>query len=382
MAPADALVARLGGDEFAVVLVGATVADAELAGQQLLGDLETGTAVHDAEGRRVRIGASVGIAPTAGCSQLSALLVEADMAMYEAKRGGRNRLAVAQPAATRSTELRSRAERVESLRDAIDEDRFELWGQPIIDVCAGSTHDVAHYEVLLRMRNSGGGLVMPSQFLGLAEQTGMVGDIDRWVVGRSLQLMRERTAAGSPVSLCVNLSGLSVGDPRMLEFLREELRAGGFDPTRLVLEVTETAAIANVEDAQAFAQELSALGPTLALDDFGSGFSSFAYLKHLPFGIVKIDGDFVRTLPTSATDREVVKAIVGLARGLGIRTVAEFVENAETFELLATLGVDLAQGYHLGRPEPLGAMLRRADRNAAIPVQRKGSAAPARSLTT
>jgi EAL domain-containing protein (putative c-di-GMP-specific phosphodiesterase class I) len=150
----------------------------------------------------------------------------------------------------------------------------------------------------------------------------------------------------------VNLSGTSIGDPAVIDFIADSVRNAGIDPTALTFEVTETEAIVNIDRARVLSRQLSSLGCAFALDDFGAGFGSFYYLKHLPFDVVKIDGDFIKTLPASASDQLTVQAIVTIARGLSKRTVAEFVGDDRTVDLLREYGVDFAQGYHMGKPEP------------------------------
>jgi EAL domain-containing protein (putative c-di-GMP-specific phosphodiesterase class I) len=150
----------------------------------------------------------------------------------------------------------------------------------------------------------------------------------------------------------VNLSGTSIGDPAVIDFIAGSVRSAGIDPTALIFEVTETEAIVNIDRARVLSRQLSSLGCQFALDDFGAGFGSFYYLKHLPFDVVKIDGDFIKSLPTSTSDQLTVQAIVTIARGLSKRTVAEFVGNERTVEMLQEYGVDFAQGYHIGEPAP------------------------------
>jgi EAL domain-containing protein (putative c-di-GMP-specific phosphodiesterase class I) len=196
-----------------------------------------------------------------------------------------------------------------------------------------------------------GEVIAPAEFIETAEHFGLIVELDRWVIRAAIQQL----AADEDGAYCLelNLSGRSLGDPGLPELIEGELAATGADPGRLVFEITETAAIANIDHARAFAERLRRLGCSFALDDFGAGFSSFYYLKHLPLDYVKIDGDFIRNLAGSVTDQLVVKSIVEIARAMGIKTVAECVENAETVELLRARGVDYSQGYHHGRPEPM-----------------------------
>jgi EAL domain-containing protein (putative c-di-GMP-specific phosphodiesterase class I) len=187
----------------------------------------------------------------------------------------------------------------------------------------------------------------------VAERFGLVQSIDRWVVTHAVRLMDELLRQGQEVRLEVNLSGRSVDDRELPNMIRRELEATSVNPDNLVLEITETALISNMDQARQFAEILSRVGCRFALDDFGAGFGSHYYLKHLPLNYVKIDGDFIRNLPTSMIDQLMVKAMVQVAKGLGMKTIAEFVENEETLTFLKQYGVDFAQGFHIGRPVAL-----------------------------
>jgi EAL domain-containing protein (putative c-di-GMP-specific phosphodiesterase class I) len=235
------------------------------------------------------------------------------------------------------------------LRRALREDLFVLHYQPIVALEDGA---ISHYEALVRLADEPGGrLVAPGSFLPAAERYGLVQDIDRMVVGKVAALMGGELA-GEDLSVAVNLSALSVTDRGMLAHIERQLARHTVDPSRLVVEVTETAAISNMRQAKAFCEGVEALGGAVALDDFGAGFGSFHYLKHLPFRYLKIDGDFIRGLPGSQKDQLVVKALVGVAAGMGKQTIAEFVGNEPTIGLLRDFGVDYAQGFQVGRPRP------------------------------
>lgn len=338
------LLARLGGDEFAVLLprtdLDGTVRTARSLCAAVAG---LDAPIH---GHRIRITMSVGVAEIPGemVSAEDALAV-ADVAMYEAKRLGRNRVVVGGATLGRSaTEVLEMSKR---LRDALREQRFELWAQPIIHLSSGT---VAAYELLLRLRQDGH-LLQPDSFIPTAERYGLIGDIDRWVVRRALELATLPEMAS--FSLSINLAGTSVGDRRLLDDIRDGVRREGIDPGRLIFEITETAAISAIETARTFIDDLHRTGCVVALDDFGSGFASFYYLKYLPIDYLKIDGDFIRTLPASDGDRLVVKAIMDVAQGLGKHTVAEHVGSTPAADMLRELGVEYGQGYHLGRPRLL-----------------------------
>jgi diguanylate cyclase (GGDEF)-like protein/PAS domain S-box-containing protein len=338
-------IARLGGDEFAVLLRGASAEVADAVACELIGTLRA--LALEAGEKTIRVTASAGIAALGGDEELTAegVLAAADMAMYEAKRAGRDRV-------VRFTEqLRDELERgrswVARLRDALEHDRFELLAQPVLDL---RTREVELHELLLRLRDEDGELCGPEAFMGVADRFDLTEAIDRWVLRRALALQREPAGAG--LCLAVNVSARSIG-PAVIELLEREIAAAGDVPTPLILEVTESAAIADLQQARAFAEALERLGLRMSLDDFGAGLGSFSSLRALPVDYLKIDGQFVAGLAGNPVDREIVKAIVGLARAAGRRTVAEFVSDQDTLELLAELGVDLAQGFHVGRPRPL-----------------------------
>ncbi len=235
------------------------------------------------------------------------------------------------------------------LRRALEDDLFAVHYQPIVSLADGSA---SHYEALVRLADEGpaGRLVAPGQFLPAAERYGLICEIDRLVLDRVAGLLSGRdSSAGARVA--VNMSARSVTDETMLTHIERCLDAHGLDPARLVIEITETAAIHDMARARAFCEGLARLGCAIALDDFGAGFGSFQYLN-LPFDYLKIDGGFIRALPASPKDQLVVQALVGLARGMGTRTIAEYVSDRATLELLRDYGVDYAQGFELGRPHP------------------------------
>ncbi len=233
---------------------------------------------------------------------------------------------------------------------ALEQDLFVLHFQPIVSLQDGA---VSHHEALLRLADEPDGqLVAPGSFLPAAERHGLIREIDRMVLGKVVDLL---SAGGrcAGMRIAINLSGLSVTDGSMLGHISRSLSARGVDPSRLAIEVTETAAISDMDSAQAFCAGALALGCPVALDDFGAGFGSFQYLKRLPFSHLKIDGDFIRGLPASRTDQLVVKALAGIVRGMGKETIAEFVGDEPTMAMLRSYGVDYAQGFQVGRPAPL-----------------------------
>jgi len=231
------------------------------------------------------------------------------------------------------------------IRDALDEDRLVLYSQPIIPLTGGKPRA----ELLVRMIGRNGEVISPGTFLPAAEQYGLIGDIDRWVIGQAITLAAQGRAVHA------NLSAQSVADRGLLASIDRQIHKAGADPGNLVFELTETALMADINTGERFAHGLAELGCAVALDDFGTGFGSFTYLKRLPVKVLKIDIEFVRNLTTNNADQHLVKAMVNLAQGFGQETIAEGVEDAETLELLREYGVDYAQGFHLGRPAPIDA---------------------------
>jgi diguanylate cyclase (GGDEF)-like protein/PAS domain S-box-containing protein len=350
LAPAGVL-ARLGGDEFAVLLPGTTAEAARAVGEQLLADLRDAPVAVSGHHRGVRVSASLGIACfDALAADRDEVLALADMAMYQAKDRGRDGLVVFETGGGHQAEMAAQIACVEQLHRAIAGDGFELHSQAILDLRTGR---LDNQELLIRLRGSDGRLVSPGSFIPVAESWGLMPAIDRWVIERAVELAAAQQAAGEDVRLEVNLSAQTIADHEILDFIERQLAMGGVEPSRLIFEITETAAIGNLEQARAFIDRLRSLGCLFALDDFGAGYGSFRYLKHLPFDLLKIDGDFVQDLPRSAEDRLVVQALVTAAHGLGKRVVAEFVGDEETVALLRSWGVDYAQGFHIARPEPI-----------------------------
>ncbi len=357
-------IARVGGDEYAVLLRDADGAAALGVARELLRLLREGPITIGAGTRR--LAASIGLATFEGRHGGSAeeMLVDAELAMYDAKEGGRDRVALfgAEHHAHAPTPMKGRVTWAQRVSAALDEDRFTLLAQPIIELSSGR---VAQYELLLRMTDDRGELIPPGPFLNVAERLDLIHQIDAWVVSSAIELLQQLGCEGEDVAVEVNLSGRSLGNPELVERIDAELRRTGVAPERIIFEVTETAAISSIAQARAFSDQLSQIGCRFALDDFGAGFGSFYYLKHLTFDFLKIDGEFVRDCRSDPTDQLVIQAVVDIARGMGKRTIAEFVGDDATAGLLARMGVDYGQGYHLGVPAPLRDQLERPYPRAA-----------------
>jgi PAS domain S-box-containing protein len=234
---------------------------------------------------------------------------------------------------------------LQRIRAALDDSGFCLYAQPIIDLQSG---EVAREEILLRMRGDRGDndIIAPGAFLPAAEKSDLVREIDRWVIRNVMPLLSDGRV------LEVNLSGRSIGDPALTKLIEGQLEAYCVDPGNLTFEITETAAVRDLQAVRVFADRLMRLGCNFALDDFGTGFGSFTYLKHLPIQFMKIDIQFIRDLVHGRSDQRIVRSMLGVARSFGVRTIAEGIENEETLELLRQFGVHYGQGFHLGRPAP------------------------------
>ncbi|WP_205696057.1 PAS domain S-box protein [Conexibacter sp. SYSU D00693] len=344
------VVARLGGDEFAVLLPEADRGGAETVATTIVEEIRRHATVLNGERPR-RVTCSLGVAFfEEGLAAGEEVLVNADLAMYDAKEAGRDQFAIFASDRFAEPRMKARVAWVERIRDALEDDRFVLEAQPIKDLHSG---DVAQYELLLRMLDEHGEVVPPGAFLYVAERYDLIQDIDRWVASRAIELLHQHPGTVFEV----NVSGKSLNDQLLLETVETGLQISGVDPTRLIFEVTETAAVANIHQAREFADRLASLGCRFALDDFGAGFGSFYYLKHLPFDYLKIDGEFVRNCLRSRTDQLVIEAVVRIANGLGKATIAEFVGDERTERFLRAHGVDHAQGFHVGKPAPLESLL-------------------------
>lgn len=341
------IVARLSGDEFAILMPQTGVEGAMQLGEDLRAQVaENVRPTSDAEAATISVGITMFGGGEKG-SGSEAVLVAADQAMYQAKEGGRNQIALFRDPDEPHREPERRQTTAARIRDALTEDRLSLHSQPIRSLASGG---VERYELLLRMTNDSGELLPAASFIQAAERSGMIQELDRWVVAQALELLAERERQGAPLSVHVNLSGASLTDISVLEFIERRLDEGSADPSRCTFEITATANVHDYEQATGFADRLTEFGCQVAIDDYGAGFGPFHYLKQIPFDLIKIDGSFIRDMPRSDADQLTVQAIVQIARGLGKATIAEYVQDDQTATMLRDYGVDMAQGFHLGRP--------------------------------
>lgn len=345
------VLARIGGDEFAVLLPQADAHEAETVARKLLAAIHTDVQSAGA-GRPARISVSIGVScfPPRGDLTAEDVMAEADIAMYDAKDAGRATVRTFRAEERSRERVTASAQWITRLREALEEGRFRLLAQPIVGICANG---IPRAELLLRYVGDDGELITPSTFLYLAERYDLMRQIDRWVLGEAVKILHREHAAGRDLALSVNVSGRTLTDQAIGEELAALVESAPFPSDRLIIEVTETAAITNIDRARSFADRLHEVGCRFALDDFGAGFASFYYLKHLRFDEIKIDGEFVRHLPHTPVDQLVIEAVVGIAKGLGTDTVAEFVGSDETLAILRRLGVDYGQGFHLAPPVPV-----------------------------
>jgi diguanylate cyclase (GGDEF)-like protein len=336
---------RLGGDEFAILMPNATEQQATMLAERVVRAIAQ--IPFRLEGQVMHISSSVGIAlfPTHAADQ-EQLVIRADSAMYQAKQAGKNAWRLYSADLDQTPEIVNRLSWNERLGRALAANLFELHYQGVYNA---QTRQLLHVEALIRLRDEETGeLVSPGLFIPIAEKSNRILEIDRWVLLQAVRVLASNLAA-PPIA--VNLSGRSFDDPALPRFIADLLSANDVQPSRMIIEITETAAVSDLADAERFIEALKLTGCSVCLDDFGAGFASFAYLKHIRVDTIKLDGMFIRNLPHDHENQVFVRGMVEVARGLGKTTVAECVEDEATLKLLAKLGVDKAQGYFLDRPQ-------------------------------
>jgi len=351
--------ARLGGDEFGILLEHCPIEEAAATAEALRQVVKRFRFAW--QDKLFDVGASIGLVPiTADSGSLVDVLSAADSACYIAKDQGRNRIHVYQPEDNALVQRRGEMQWVHRVNRALGEDRFRLLYQKVLPLTEGES-DV-YCEILVRMVDEQGQLVPPMAFIPAAERYQMMPELDRWVLSAALEAVRSNAPALADVTVCaVNLSGQSLCDEHFLSSVVELLDDANVDPDRICFEITETAAIANLARATRFINVLKGMGCRFALDDFGSGLSSFSHLKHLPVDFLKIDGGFVRDMVNDPVDAAVVETINRIGHVMGIRTIAESVENHDTLQSLRQLGVNFAQGSAIAEPRSFGDVIRFGD---------------------
>jgi diguanylate cyclase (GGDEF)-like protein/PAS domain S-box-containing protein len=348
------ILSRLGGDEFGLILRHCPMDEARQVVEKLRHTIRDFRFVW--EDKTLEIGVSIGVVPiAAGCSDLVTIMRAADSACTLAKEQGRNHIQIYQSDDKVMAQRHGEMQWVHRISRALAEERFCLYFQRIMPLTPAVGQ--VHGEVLLRMVDEQGQLVPPAAFIPAAERYKLMPAIDRWVIRTAIAIMAQklRGVAGgtSCMGISINLSGQSLCDEQLLEFITEQFQQSGVEAERVCFEITETAVIANLSQAIQLMLALRDLGCHFALDDFGSGLSSFAYLKQLPVDYLKIDGSFVRGMLEDPIDHAIVDSINQIGHVMGIQTIAEFVENTAMVSQLRALGVDYAQGYGVARPEPL-----------------------------
>lgn len=348
--PEDTL-ARLGGDEFGVLLYEVAAPRARQMAQELKRAVEE--ARFTWQERVLDTTASIGLVPIEGSPERAALLADVDAACYVAKERGGNRVHEYGPGDSSVAERHGEMQWIQQIHRAFDLDRFRLFQQPIAPL--GVARQVGMTELFIRMLDDVGSPVPSTAFIAAAERYHLIAQVDRWVIGESFARLGPRGAGRDLLAgpFTLNLSGQSLGDEALLEHVLAELASSGIESTRVCFEITETAAIANLKSALRFISVLKGLGCRFVLDDFGSGLSSFAYLKNLPVDFLKIDSSFVKGLASDRIQRALVESIHQIGRVMGMQTIAEGVEDEATYEVLRDIGIDFAQGYWLARPAPL-----------------------------
>ncbi len=352
------MLARIGGDEFGVILTHCDIAHAQRVADGIHRALEGFKFPWDE--RQFRFGASIGaLAFSPGKTSLTELLRAADLACYAAKNAGRRRTHVYRIDDVQTQRHHAEMDWATRLSDAVDSDRLVLHGQLVQPLQESRRGEGLNFEVLVRMRDTDGTLVMPRAFLPAAERFDLMTLIDRWIIARAFRTVAEclREPSNRIRRCALNLSGATLGDESLLPYVKGQLALYRLPPKVFCFEITETVAISNFPAALGLIRELRAMGCRFALDDFGSGLCSFSYLKNLPVDYLKIDGTFVRDLGHDAVNRALVSNINDVGHLLGKQTVAECAEDAETIAILGELGVDYAQGFGIAPPQPIEELL-------------------------
>ncbi len=360
------IIGRLGGDEFGIILLGCSIEDATEVLKRLNRAM---SAIQFPWGERsFSVGASIGLAEiTRDADCPSTILAQADVACMAAKIAGRNRVSIYRPEQSDAVDRHREITVAAGIREAVREGRLELFAQRIVE-CGAKTHN--RYETLVRMKGKDGHTVPSNVFIPAAERYDLIGEVDRWVIRRALGATHEIMEVDPDARVHINLSAASLGDADLCGYILDAIDQAGVPPRMLVFEITETALMSKLAVAEALISKLREIGCQIALDDFGSGLSSFQYLRTFRVDLVKIDGSFVRGMTESVVDQQIVKSIHQIAQELGAQTVAEFIEDDETMKMAAEMGITFVQGYGIHKPEPIERILTRLRESRATEVGR------------
>lgn len=344
--------ARLGGDEFGILLRNCNLNKAKDFAEILLTALKQFR--FEWQSIHFQLGVSIGIAMIdSKCDNLASAMSAADMACYVAKDTGRNRVHVYSHGNKELVTRKDEMQWMSKLTTALKENKFVLYKQPIVPLCRDGDPEKAElrYELLLRLKTNEGKIIQPNEFIPAAERYNFMPTLDRWVIGSAFSYLA--TSNSDNASYSINLSGTSLNTPTLLKYIKQEFRKYEISPEKICFEITETAAIKNLPKVAKLVRELKKMGFKFALDDFGKGVSSFMYLSSLPVDYLKIDGEFVKNLLNNTVNHAIIWSINNIGRILGIQIIAEYVENEHLHEALIDIGIDYAQGYKFGQPEPL-----------------------------
>ena len=350
------ILARLGGDEFGVLLQYCDANHAEKVANDFVKAI--GNYRFSWEGRLFETGVSIGLVSiTSETQTVNQILSSADMACYIAKEKGRSQIHIYQPNDAELNQRRGEMQWVPKIKEALEFDKFVLYQQPIVDISPTNT-DQLHFEVLLRLLDETNTIVPPMAFIPAAERFQLMPSIDRWVITNTFSFLNSNMPCGAQYTCSINLSGQSLSDDKFMNFVDEALSANNISPENICFEITETAAITHLDKAIRFINYLHRLGCKFSLDDFGSGLSSFSYLKDLNVNYLKIDGVFIKDMVTNPVDYAMVKSINEIGQVMDLKIIAEFVENKEIVDQLKILGINYAQGYCIAKPLPIETILK------------------------
>ncbi len=344
--PERAFIARFGGDEFAILIEGCSPERAREISEDLRFAVWENNLGLLPNIFNLSISISIGIARLDGAINYSRSLALADMALYRAKEKGRNRVMVAEPTHEPLDRLAEITLLIRLVREALAENSFLLYYQPVFSISNG---EIVHYEALIRLKDDGAGVILPEKFIPVAENFGLMQQIDTWVVNSCLTHMAERP----DMKVFINISGATLEDKDLLDTIESNIRTSGVSPSRIGFEITETSAVRDLSNVERWIRKLKKLGCLFALDDFGTGFSSFSYLQALPVDFIKLDKTFVQNVDKVPVNRAIIQAIISISSILGKKTIAEYIENEAVYKVIKELGVYGGQGFFLGRPDML-----------------------------